>query len=315
VSTRATIGRIGINRIPIATNQGFKNVVVQDPTQIVPEFLALAITKLVPTMETWATGGTFKEISKAKFSELQIPLPPLALQKEIVAEIEGFQRIIDGAKAVTENYKPRIPIHPDWPLQPLADLTDLITKGTTPTSIGYEFSSKGVNFLKIEAISNSGALIPSKFSFIDSATHEALRRSQLCEGDVLFSIAGALGRSAVIPQSVLPANLNQALAIIRLKPKIADPTYISLFLRSDTILDHIEGAKAGVAQYNLSLRQVGELKIPLPPLRTQRQIVADIEAEQSLVAANRDLVERFTNKIQATIARVWGEALPAMMET
>jgi type I restriction enzyme M protein len=91
VSTRATIGRIAINRVPIATNQGFKNVVIEDSARAVPEFVALALTKLIPTMQAWATGGTFAEISKSKFCELQIPLPPLQVQKEIVAEIKGYQ--------------------------------------------------------------------------------------------------------------------------------------------------------------------------------------------------------------------------------
>jgi type I restriction enzyme M protein len=94
VSTRATIGRIAINRVPMATNQGFKNVTVEDPTRVVPEYLALALTRLVPTMDAWATGGTFKELSKSKFCELAIPLPPLDVQKEIVAEIDGYQKAI-----------------------------------------------------------------------------------------------------------------------------------------------------------------------------------------------------------------------------
>jgi type I restriction enzyme M protein len=91
VSTRATIGRIGINSVPIATNQGFKNVVVQDRDRVSPEYLAFALTRLVPTMKAWATGGTFAEISKSKFCELEIPLPPLEVQRAIVAEIEGYQ--------------------------------------------------------------------------------------------------------------------------------------------------------------------------------------------------------------------------------
>jgi type I restriction enzyme M protein len=92
VSTRATIGRIAINRVPLATNQGFKNIVVKDLTRANPEYVALALTKLVPTMEAWATGGTFKEISKSKFCELKIPLPPLDVQNKIVAEIEGYRQ-------------------------------------------------------------------------------------------------------------------------------------------------------------------------------------------------------------------------------
>ncbi len=98
VSTRATIGRIAINRVPIATNQGFKNIVIKDLARALPEFVALALTKLVPTMEAWATGGTFAEISKSKFCELQIPLPPLEVQKEIVAEIGGYQAEISRLK-------------------------------------------------------------------------------------------------------------------------------------------------------------------------------------------------------------------------
>jgi type I restriction enzyme M protein len=99
VSTRATIGRIAINRVPIATNQGFKTVIIEDFSRAVPEFVALALTKLVPMMKAWATGGTFAEISKSKFCELQIPLPPLEVQKAVVAEIEANQRAIERLKA------------------------------------------------------------------------------------------------------------------------------------------------------------------------------------------------------------------------
>ncbi len=108
VSSRATIGRIAINRIPLATNQGFKNIVIEDPSRVLPEYVALALTKLVPVMDSWATGGTFKEISKSKFCELQIPLPPLDVQKEIVAEIEGYQKVIDELKASINNYEKKI---------------------------------------------------------------------------------------------------------------------------------------------------------------------------------------------------------------
>ena len=122
VSTRATIGRIGINRVPLATNQGFKSIVIRDQSRAIPEYVALAVTKLVPTMEAWATGGTFKEISKSKFCQLGIPLPPLPVQKEIVAEIEGYQKVIDGARAVVDNYRPHISVNPDWPLVALSTL-------------------------------------------------------------------------------------------------------------------------------------------------------------------------------------------------
>ena len=108
VSTRATIGRIAINRVPLATNQGFKNIVIEDYSRALPEYVALALTKLAPTMKALATGGTFAEISKSKFSELQIPLPPLEVQKEIVAEIDGYQKEIRNYEMEIEKRRKQI---------------------------------------------------------------------------------------------------------------------------------------------------------------------------------------------------------------
>lgn len=98
VSSRATIGRVGIARIPLATNQGFKNIIVRDATRAIPEFIAFMMKRLAPDMEAMATGGTFKEISKSTLSILKIPLPPLDTQQEIVAEIESCQKRIEERK-------------------------------------------------------------------------------------------------------------------------------------------------------------------------------------------------------------------------
>lgn len=108
VSSRATIGRIAINNIPVSTNQGFKNIVIKDFALVNPKYLAFTLTNKVEEMNQIATGGTFKEISKSAFAEIEIPLPPLEIQEEIVKEIEGYQKIIDGAKMVVDNYKQKI---------------------------------------------------------------------------------------------------------------------------------------------------------------------------------------------------------------
>ena len=169
VSTRATIGRIAINRVPIATNQGFKNVVIEDSARAVPEYVALALTKLVPTMQAWATGGTFAEISKSKFCELQIPLPPLEVQKEIVAEIEGYQKVIDGARAVLDNYRPHIPIHPDWPM---VELREVIQEKPKNGYFGKPVDR--ITNLKVLSLSatTSGRLDPAKCKYLDAITDQ-----------------------------------------------------------------------------------------------------------------------------------------------
>ncbi len=98
VSTRATIGRIAIAQVEVATNQGFKNLVIKDFGRVNERYLAYAITRLIPEMERMASGGTFKELSKTNFSCLEIPLPPLAEQKRLVAELEGNRKQIEKHK-------------------------------------------------------------------------------------------------------------------------------------------------------------------------------------------------------------------------
>ena len=73
-----------------------------------------------------------------------------------------------------------------------------------------------MNFLKIECFDENGAFIRNKVAHISEECHEKLRRSQLKDGDILFSIAGAIGRVAIVTEEMLPANTNQALAIIRI---------------------------------------------------------------------------------------------------
>ncbi|MEW5894456.1 MAG: N-6 DNA methylase [Candidatus Omnitrophota bacterium] len=105
VSTRATIGRVGINRIELATNQGFKNIIIEEENKVIPEYVAFIMTSLREKMKAMATGGTFKELSKTNFERLEIPLPPLSIQQEIVAELDSYQKIIDGACQVIEIYE------------------------------------------------------------------------------------------------------------------------------------------------------------------------------------------------------------------
>lgn len=99
----------------------------------------------------------------------------------------------------------------NWEIKRLEDLSDLITKGTTPTSVGYEFVEEGINFVKVESIASNGEFLIPKFAHITAECNGALKRSQLKENDILFSIAGALGRSSIVREDILPANTNQAL--------------------------------------------------------------------------------------------------------
>jgi len=206
-----------------------------------------------------------------------------------------------------------------WQIKRLGDLTDLVTKGTTPTSIGYAFVKEGINFVKVESIATTGQFIDEKFAHITPACHASLARSQLKEGDILFSIAGALGRTGFVTEDILPANTNQALAIIRLKRNIElSQKFVLKALETGILLEQIEKFKGGVAQQNLSLAQVRDFLIPLPPLPEQQLIVSILDeafekianakanAEKNLQNA-RALFESHLNNVFSKKGKGWVE--------
>ena len=154
-----------------------------------------------------------------------------------------------------------------WEQRKLKSITSVITKGTTPLD---KSNSGTVNFIKVENIDNSSGEI-SISQKISKEEHEGyLKRSQLQENDILFSIAGTLGRVTSVNSDILPANTNQALAIIRLKECNLD--YIKTFLKSKAVTDYIKRNPTVGAQPNLSLEQVGNLEIQVPSLREQQSI-------------------------------------------
>ena len=146
----------------------------------------------------------------------------------------------------------------------LSEIVELITKGTTPTTLGYEFQDEGVNFFKIECFDENGGFIESKVAHISEECHKKMKRSQFKNGDILFSIAGAIGRVAIVTEEMLPANINQALAIIRISDEQVYLPYIKLILTSPIVIEQFERKKQGVAQLNLSLKDINEISIPLP---------------------------------------------------
>ena len=155
----------------------------------------------------------------------------------------------------------------DWEQRKLGTLCSLITKGTTPK----DKSGNGeVNFVKVENIDTDNGEVTS-MSKISVEEHEGyLKRSRLEENDILFSIAGTLGRVSVVKPSILPANTNQALAIIRTNEGYIP--YLTTVLKGPAVEDFIRRNPTIGAQPNLSLEQVNNLDISYPEYDEQVKI-------------------------------------------
>lgn len=206
-----------------------------------------------------------------------------------------------------------------WEIKKLGDVCEVITKGTTPTSLGFKFTDEGVNFIKVESLTESGQIIPNKVAYISEECHHSLKRSQLIENDILFSIAGALGRIGIVNKAIVPANTNQALAIIRLaKNSGISVSFLAKYFTSNSISEEIEKLKGGAAQQNLSLGQLNNLPIPIPTIKEQQRIVSILEeafakiekaktnAEQNLKNA-KELFESYLQGVFENKGEDWEE--------
>jgi type I restriction enzyme M protein len=254
------------------------------------------------------TGGGQPQFNGNAITKIRIPLPPLDVQKEIVAEIEGYQKVIDGARAVLDNYRPCIPIHPDWPMVSISDVSAKITKGSSPTWQGIEYTSKGKGILFITSENvGLGQMLLEKPKYVERRFNDIEPKSILRRSDVLTNIVGAsIGRTAIFDLDI-EANVNQAVCIIRPNTALVNSTYLMTLLNSPEFIQKLLGNSVENARANVSMGVLGSLTIPLPSIEIQQSLVVEIEAEQALVAANRELIARFEKKIQATLARVWGE--------
>ena len=168
-----------------------------------------------------------------------------------------------------------------WPVIALEDLCHTVTKGTTPTSIGYNFASEGIPFLRIQNLKGNSVDLEDVL-YIDSSTHQALKRSMIKAGDLLITIAGTIGRTAIVPSHFPDCNCNQAVAIIRFDTEKLLPLYLLYWLNSVDAKSQIAGKKVTATISNLSLGQIKNLKIPLPPLKKQKQIAAALEKADQL---------------------------------
>lgn len=188
----------------------------------------------------------------------------------------------------------------------LSEIAELITKGTTPTTLGYNFQEDGVNFLKIECFSEDGTYIKEKTAHISEECHEKLKRSKLRTGDILFSIAGAIGRVAVVTEEMLPANTNQALAIIRVTRDDIYLPYIKLILTSQIVKAQFERKKQGVAQLNISLKDINELEIPLPEKSKQIECASLLEKISGIITARQKQLQKLDELVKARFIELFG---------
>ncbi len=210
------------------------------------------------------TNATLEFIAQALFKSWFIDFDPVRAKAE-GREPEGMNAETAGLfpDAFEDSELGEIP--KGWKVQRLGDVVQRITKGTTPTTLKRPFVPSGINFVKVESISDDGELLSEKFAYIDDETHSLLQRSQLEVGDVLITIAGTIGRTAIVTEDFLPANTNQAVALIRPNSGNISSGFICRFLGRKDSRQAMSERVVQAVQANLSLGTLSDLRLTIPP--------------------------------------------------
>ncbi len=316
LATRTAVGLAGIATETMGASQDITCLVTDG--RVDADYLCRALVRLAPSLQWRSRGTTIQGITRDDARSLPILLPPLPEQRAIAAVLDSIDDAIERAEAViaaTERLRDALlhelltrgmpgwhtewkdapglgTIPAEWQVVRLGDECDRITKGTTPTTLGYEYTSSGVRFLRVENISDDGLIAGGELRFITDETHRALSRSILMKNDLVLSIAGALGRSALITGDILPANVNQALAIIRLaKGSQILPGFMSLALQGAAMQRQVNDMRVELAQANINLQQVGVLQIALPSQAEQRTIAGVLDGMGQRIERDREAWE------------------------
>jgi type I restriction enzyme S subunit len=291
-SSRAPIGHVAINTVSMATNQGFKSF-VPDANRVEPSFLYHWLRAHRAHLESLGNGATFKEVSKAVVSRVEIELQPLPEQRriaDILDKADAIRRKRKQAIALTEEllrsaflemFGDPVTNPKGWPVKPLGELLAFLTSGSRGWAQHY--ADSGETFLRIQNV-RKDLLDLSDVAFVHAPDSAEARRTETKPGDVLLSITADLGRTAVVPASLPRAFINQHLAILR--PRGVNAEYLSAFLASEGGQLQINRRNKGGVKAGLNFDDIRSVEVLLPPVAAQEKFAT---AKARIRATNADI--------------------------
>ena len=284
---------------------GFMAVVRAQPT-VLPQYLfaCLKTEKFRAHIAKHIIGANIQNLKSSIVYDFTIPLPPLAVQQEIVAEIEGYQKVIDGARQVVENYKPRIDVRPEWPMVELEEVCEINPESLDPT---LAFPNGSINYIDIASVENETGYFNGGTKVLSSDAPSRARR-KVVAGDVLLSTVRPNLKAFTLLREVPEQTVaSTGFAVLRANKALIEPGFLISAVRSQSCVDQMVRMMGKGAYPSINSTDVKGITIPLPDLETQQTIAGEIEEEQRLVDASKALIQRFEAKSKAAISRVWGE--------
>ena len=300
-SFKLSIGKLAIAGSDLYTNEAIATLVIKDENELNKKFLQYYISQMVFDDVTTAVKGS--TLNKEKIRNLEIPVPPLETQEEIVKILDmkfvklreakkiREDAIVDTEKILSQTLREIFEEgkQEGWDEKSIDEITEVVTKGTTPKTLGRNFTDSGVPFLKAENIAGGPIDLMSLRTFISDETNDLLNRSKTKSGDVLMTIAGTIGRVGYLPENSPQMNTNQAVAIIRPKKEMICSAFLTYALQSPFVQKGILDGVVKAAIPNFSLTRIKEIPLPLPSLSEQQKIVTRLDELSEKIKSLREL--------------------------
>jgi len=279
---------------PFKVKSSAMKILLTNREKAIPEFIYHTIQTIdFPVNE-------HKRYWISQFSKLQIPLPPLSVQEEIVGEIDGYQKIIDGARQVVDNYKPTIKIDPDWEMVKLGEVCK-IKSGGTPSRKVDDYWNGDIPWVG-STVCKDKKVGEAKEYITELGLNKSAAKIFKINTTLIALVGATIGKTGLL---TIESTTNQNIA--GLNP-IDEQTLHPIYLYYATQTLYSEFMRLGSGKFRMAnLSFIRQLQIPFPPLSVQQEIVGQIEAEQELVNANKKLIEIYEQKIKDKIGEVWGE--------
>lgn len=300
ISLTGNVGRVGLlqsDLLPAGLNQRVGCIRLTDSNQVSISYLFHVLnTELFEDDCIRASSGVAqKNLSTEWLKKYQIPLPPLEIQEQIVAELDGYAGIIAGAKQITQNWKPKIDIDPEWKKVRLGEVGKI---SMCKRIFKEQTSAEGdIPFYKIGTFGKAPDAFISREIFNDYKAKFSYPK----KGEILISTSGTIGRTVIFDGE--PAYFQDSNIVwIENDEKKVYNNYLNLVFQDINWIT----TKGGTIE-RLYNKLIEEQVISIPPLAIQKQIVGEIEAERALVESAKKLIDIYEQKIKEAIAKLWEE--------
>ena len=283
---------------------------IPDKSKCIPEYIAYIFKGkiFIDKAKTFAQRAVNQaSIKVSDLKNIEIPLPPLEVQEEIVKELDQYQAIIDGAQKVVDNWKPTFTINPNWEKVKLGDVCK-IQGGYAFKSV--DFVESGIQVIKMGNVKQHFFDINNNPSFLPYAFENVYKNYILHKDDILISMTGTNGKEDYGNVCKVDKDekllLNQRVGKFVIKSENILNNFLYYIALSKEFRKQIfANSSGGIRQANISSSNIENIDIPLPPLEEQKAIVAQIEQEEQYVDACKKLIEINQQKISNKINSIW----------